>query len=132
MSLRTHSESPYMQYAKLRSGATFHLAGSGMMSYPLSQLPVTIDDLEITGSDFYGYKPLKERLAKLNGVTPENVMCAAGTSMANHMAFAATVEPGDEVLVERPMYELLTSTLQYLGVKVHYFDRRFEEGFRVD
>lgn len=132
MTSRTQSGSPYMQFAKLRSGATFHLASSGMMSYPLSELPVTIDDLEITGSDFYGHKPLKERLAKLNGVTPENVMCAAGTLMANHLAFAATVEPGDEVLVERPMYELLPSTLDYLGAKVHYFDRRFEERFRVD
>ena len=129
---RTQSGSPYMQFAKLRSGATFHLASSGMISYPLLELPVTIGDLEITGSDFYGYAPLKERLAKLNGVKPENVMCAAGTSMANHLAFAATVEPGDEALVERPMYELLTSTLEYLGVKVHYFDRRFEDGWRVD
>jgi aspartate/methionine/tyrosine aminotransferase len=132
MTSRTHSGSPYMQFAKLRSAATYNLASSGMMSYPLSELPVGIEDLEITGSDMYGHVPLKERLAKLNGVAPENVMCAAGTSMANHIAFAATVEPGDEALVERPGYELLASTLQYLGVTVRYFDRRFENGFRVE
>ncbi len=52
--------------------------------------------------------------------------------MANHLAFAATLEPGEEALVERPNYELLVTTLQYLGVNVRYFDRRMEEGFRVD
>ena len=131
MTSRTHAGSPYMQFAK-RSSAKFALASSGLMSYPLAELPVQLVDLEITGNDFYGYAPLKERLAKLNGVRPENVMCAAGTSMANHLAFAATVEPEAEALVERPMYELLTTTLEYLGVKVHSFERRFEDGWRVD
>ena len=132
MTSRTHAGSPYMQYAKLRSAAKYNLASSGMMSYPLAELPVTIEDLEITGLDMYGYVQLKERVAKLNGVTVDNVVCAAGTSMANHLAFAATLEPGDEALVERPTYELLPTTLEYLGVSVRYFDRRMEDGFRVD
>jgi aspartate/methionine/tyrosine aminotransferase len=132
MTSRTHAGSPYMQYAKLRSAAKYNLASSGMMSYPLADLPVKLEDLEITGADMYGYVPLKERLAKLTGVSVDNVVCAAGTSMANHLAFAATLEPGDEALVERPTYELLPSTLEYLGVTVRYFDRRMEDGFRVD
>jgi aspartate/methionine/tyrosine aminotransferase len=132
MTLRTKSGSPYMQFAKLRSEAKYNLATSGVMSYSLFDLPVRLDDLEINGPTVYGYEPLKEALAKLNGVTPERVVCAAGTSMANHLAFAATLEPGDEALVERPTYELLTSTLQYLGVDVRFFDRRMEDDFRVD
>ncbi len=120
-----------MQFAKLRSAATYNLASSGMMSYPLSELPVKLEDLEINGPTVYGYPPLRERLAKMNGVTPEQVACATGTSMANHLAFAATLEPGDEALVEKPTYELLVSTLEYLGVNVRYFDRRMEHGFRV-
>jgi len=132
MTSRTQSASPYMQYAKLRSGATYNLASSGLMSYPLSELPVALEDLEICGQDFYGYAPLRERIAKLNGVSPDNVVCAAGTSMANHLAFAGTLEPGDEALVEWPTYELLVSTLQYLGATVRYFERRAEENFCVD
>ena len=132
MTSRTRSESPYMQFAKLDSAATYSLAGSGMMSYPLAGLPIKIEDLEINGPTLYGFEPLKERLARWNGVTPDRVVCATGTSMANHLAFAATLEPGDEALVERPTYELLVITLQYLGVKVSYFDRQVEEGFRVD
>ena len=132
MSSRTQSGSPYMQFAKLRSDAKYNLATSGVMSYPLSELPVKLEDLEINGTDAYGYAPLLERLARLNGVPPECVMAAAGTSMANHLAMAATVEAGDEVLVEHPTYELLVSTLRYLGATVRYFERRMEEGFRIN
>lgn len=132
MTSRTQSASEYMQFAKLRSAATYNLASSGIMSYPLSGLPVRLEDLEICGPTLYGYGPLKQRIAKVNGVTSEQVVCAAGTSMANHLAFAATLEPGEEALVERPSYELLVSTLQYLGAKVRHFQRRMEDGFRVD
>ena len=132
MPSRTHSGSRYMQFAKLRSGAKYNLASSGIMSYPLKELPVTLEDLEICGSDFYGHAPLRERLATLNGVTADCVVTAAGTSMANHLALAATLEPGEEALVEWPTYELLVTTLEYLGVTVRYFDRRMEDGFRVD
>jgi aspartate/methionine/tyrosine aminotransferase len=121
-----------MQFAKLRSSAKYNLATSGIMSYPLKELPVKLDDLEINGSDDYGYAPLRERLAKLNGVTPDCVVTAAGTSMANHLAFAAALEPGEEALVEWPTYELLVTTLEYLGATVRYFDRHMQTGFRVD
>jgi aspartate/methionine/tyrosine aminotransferase len=132
MSSRTHTGSPYMQFAKLRSAAKYNLATSGIMSYPLAELPVKLEDLEINGPTLYGYAPLKERLAKRNGVTPECVVTVAGTSMANHLAIAATLEPGEEALVEHPTYELLVTTLQYLGATVRYFERRMEDGFRVD
>ncbi len=64
MPSRTHSGSPYMQFAKLRSAATYNLAASGIMGYPLAELPVKLEDLEICGPTLYGYAPLKERLAQ--------------------------------------------------------------------
>ena len=132
MPSRTHAASSYMQYAKLRSEARYNLAASGVMSHPLAELPVKIADLEICGPTLYGYEPLLERLAKLTGVTPDYVVTAQGTSLANHLAFAATLEPGEEALVEWPTYELLTTTLEYLGAKVRFFDRGLEREFRVD
>jgi aspartate/methionine/tyrosine aminotransferase len=91
-----------------------------------------LEDLELTGADAYGYEPLQQALAEKNGVAPSCVVAAAGTSMANHLAMAATFEPGDEVLIEQPTYELLLTTALYLGATVRRFARRFEEGFRVD
>jgi aspartate/methionine/tyrosine aminotransferase len=121
-----------MQFAKLRSAAKYNLATSGIVSYPLAELPVKLDDLEITGSDLYGHAPLRERLARMNGVPSDCVVTAAGTSLANHLAMAATLEPGEEALVEHPTYELLVTTLQYLGATIRYFERRLDDGFRVD
>jgi aspartate/methionine/tyrosine aminotransferase len=121
-----------MEWAKLRSGARFNLAVSGMPNLPLSRLGVTIDDLEITGPGGYGYQPLQEALAAKCGVDPENVVAATGTSMANHLALAALIEPGDEVLIEQPAYELLVTTAEYLGAKISRFPRPFDTGFQLD
>src|SRR5664279_2828826 len=132
MQQRTHMRSPYMEFSKLRSDARYNLATSGIMSYPLADLPVSIADLEIDGPTVYGYAPLRERLARYNGVPPECVFAATGTSFANHMAMAACFNPGDEVLIEHPTYELLDSTAVYLGAKVRHFERRLEDAFRID
>ncbi len=102
------------------------------MSYPLAELPVRIEDLEINGPTVYGYAPLQERLARYTGVPQECVFAAAGTSFSNHMAMAATFDPGDEVLIEHPTYELLESTARYLGARIRRFERRLEDGFRID
>jgi aspartate/methionine/tyrosine aminotransferase len=52
--------------------------------------------------------------------------------MANHLAMAALVQPGCEVLVEDPTYEPLLAVVAYLGARVTRFARRAEDGFRVD
>ena len=132
MTPRSQMGSPYMEYAKLYTGAKYNLATSGMVSYPLAELPVKIEDLEINGPDSYGFAPLVERIARYNNVAPECVVTAAGTSFANHLAMAATFDPGDEVLIEHPTYELLESTALYLGAELRRFERRFEEDFRLD
>ena len=132
MTLRSQMGSPYMEFAKLRSGAKYNLATSGIMSYPLADLPVRMEDLEINGPTVYGYAPLQGRLARYNGVSPDCVVASAGTSMANHLALAATFDPGEEVLIEHPTYELLESTALYLEADLRRFERRFDDGFRLD
>jgi aspartate/methionine/tyrosine aminotransferase len=125
--------SAYMQWAKKRSGSRYNLATSGLRSYALAGLPVTVEDLNpLTRAGDYGYPPLTEALAAHCGVAPENVVTAAGTSMANMLAMAAMVEPGDEVLVEHPTYELLLAALGYLQADVRRFARRAETGFALD
>ena len=52
--------------------------------------------------------------------------------MANHLAMAALLEPGDEILVEEPTYESALSTAEYLGAQVRRFPRSFESGFQLD
>lgn len=132
MTQRSRVRSPYMEFAKLHSGAKYNLATSGIMGYSLRDLPVRMDDLEINGPTLYGYAPLIERIARKNGVARENVMYTLGTSMANQLAFAACTEPGEEVLVETPGYELIDSALMFLGTEVRQYERTFEDGYRLN
>jgi aspartate/methionine/tyrosine aminotransferase len=124
--------SAYLEWAKLHSAARFNLATSGIMGYRLSELGVRIEDLEINGPTKYGYEPLQERLALKCAVTPECVVAANGTAMANHLAMAATIEPGDDVLVEQPTYGPLLEVPSYLGANIMRFERRAKNDYRVD
>ncbi len=124
--------SVYMEWAKTRSRARFNLATSGLMSVPLSEFPVRLEELEITAPGAYGYAPLRERLARHNRVPEECVVAATGTSMANHLAMAAVLEPGDEVLIEQPVYGPLLDVAEYLGARVKPVPRRFETGFALE
>lgn len=125
--------SAYMRWAKERSASRYNLATSGLTKYPLAGLPVTLEDLDpLSRAGGYGYPRLQEALAGHYGVSPENVVAAAGTSMANMLAMAAILEPGDEALVEHPTYELLLAALGYLQAGIKRFPRRAENGFALD
>jgi aspartate/methionine/tyrosine aminotransferase len=122
----------YMEWAKTRSHARFNLATSGLISVPIAEFPLRLEDLELTAPGAYGNPALQQRMAKHNGVPEECVVAAAGTSMANHLAMAAVLDPSDEVLVEQPVYGPLLDVLEYLGARVKRIPRRFEAGFALD
>jgi aspartate/methionine/tyrosine aminotransferase len=122
--------SSYMHWAKTRSTAKFNLATSGMPNLSIRDLRVSLDDLEITDGG-YGYEPLISRIGARYRVAKESIVTAAGTTFANHLAMAALVKPGDEVLFESPAYEPMLATARYLGADVKRFTRRFEDGFAV-
>ncbi len=124
--------SNYLEWAKLHSVSRYNLATSGILSYPLSALPVTIHDLEINGPTIYGYMPLLEKFAEKCGASADAVVTTNGTSMANHLAMAAILNPGDDVLIENPTYGLLLETASYLGANLLRFERRAEDGFQID
>ena len=124
--------SEYMHWAKMSSRARFNLATSGLANLRLADLRVSLDDLEITGESGYGYAPLIDALASRYRVDPASVVTAAGTSFANHLALAALIQPGDEILMESPAYEPLLATALFLGAKVKRFHRRFENQFQVN
>jgi aspartate/methionine/tyrosine aminotransferase len=124
--------SEYIEWAKTGSQAKYNLAVSGVLHYPIAELPVTLADLELSGPSWYGYEPLQNALAAKCQVSPDSVVHAIGTSMANFLAISAIIEPGDEVLVEFPVYDPLLEVPRYLGAAVKRFRRRFEEGFRLE
>jgi aspartate/methionine/tyrosine aminotransferase len=100
--------------------------------WKLRDLPVRIEDLEINGPTFYGYAPLNEALANHCGVPVERLVVATGTSMANYLALATVLKPGDEVLIEVPTYEAILATAKHIGAAIRRFPRTAESGFALD
>src|SRR3989440_11080644 len=127
-----HKHSDYMQWSKTQSRARFNLATSGVAPFPLRELPVDLAKLEINGDDSYGYAPLQQAIAARYQVDPECVVEAAGTSMANHLAMAAILESGDEVLIEHPAYGPILDVARYLQADVMRFRRAEENGWAID
>src|SRR3954469_12999300 len=124
--------SVYMRWAKEHAAARYNLANSGLLGCSTADLDLEPGDLQVNGANRDGYPPLLAAIAAQYGVSPEQVVTAPGTSGANFLAFAALVEPGDEVLVEQPTYEPLLAALGFLGARVRRFSRRFETGYGID
>ena len=125
-------ESEYMHWAKTQRSVRYALSSSEVPGFRMDRLPWTIADLELDGASHYRYPPLREAIAARYGVSAYNVVTADGASMANMLALGALIEPGDEVLFERPTYEPMFAAASFLGADIKRFDRRAEDGFRLN
>ena len=125
--------SPFMHWAKSRPRVKYDLSLSGVLNLPIAALEFDPKQFELHGQNAYGHIPLVDALAAHRQVEPEKVVTVfGGTSLANHLAMAALVENGDEVLIEQPAYDPLLAIAQYLGASIKRFPRRFEERFEID
>jgi aspartate/methionine/tyrosine aminotransferase len=129
---RSLVHSPYTHASKLAPAARFDLTSSAVQAVSLNQLPVRLDELELSGNAPYGDPSLIERLAARAAVSTDCVVPTIGTSLANHLAFSALFDPGDEVLIEQPTYDPLLHTARLLGAIVRRFPRHEENNFAID
>jgi aspartate/methionine/tyrosine aminotransferase len=127
-----HSFAPYMTWAKLHARPAWNLAGSNLLACTIDDLPGAREALQIAGDNDEGYRPLVEAIAARYEVAPEMIATAPGTSGANFLVFLALLRPGDDVLVEQPGYDPLMGAAGALGARVTRFERRFEDGYRLD
>jgi aspartate/methionine/tyrosine aminotransferase len=106
--------------------------GSNVLGCSLDDLPGACEAPALSGKNDDGYAPLVEAIAARYGVTMAQVTTAQGTSGANFTVCAALLEPGDEVLVERPGYDPLLGTPRQMGARTIRFDRDSSTGFALD
>jgi len=125
-------QSDYMHWAKFKPPVRYALTSSEVPHFRMDRLPVTIADLDMDGASHPRYAPLREAIGKRYGFPAERIVAADGTSMANFLAMAALISPGDEVLIEWPTYEPLIGAASFLGALIRRFDRKAENGFRLD
>lgn len=125
-------DAPYMVWAKTRPAARYDLAVSNILGCSLDDLPGAREALDFTGRNDNGYPPLLEAIASRYGVSADRVTSATGASGANFLVCAALLDPGDEVLIERPGYDPLLGAPRMLGAVPVRFDRVFESGYALD
>lgn len=128
----TRVRAPYMEWAKSRPRPAIDLAGSNLDPCRLEDLPGAREALDLAGESPNGYAPLVEAIAAAHGVPPDRVATGSGCSGATFLACAALLEPGDEVLVESPVYDPMPAAARLLGAEVRTFERRFEDGWDLD
>ena len=121
-----------MHWAKFKAPARYSLTMSEVPHFRMDSLPISIADLDLDGASHPRYHPLRDAIARRYGVSSEQVVAADGTSMANFIAMAALISPGDEVLLEFPTYELLLGAASFLGADIKRFERNPAEAFRLD
>jgi len=124
--------SDYMHWAKFKPPVRYALTGSEVPHFRMDSLPWSVADLDLDGASHPRYPPLREAIGRRYGVPAEQVVSADGTSMANMLALAALIAPGDEVLIEQPTYEPLLQAARFLGAKIKRFERRSEDGFALN
>lgn len=119
-----------MEWFKTKSKVSIDLCPSGVESLTRKDLDLRWEDLEISGDNFYGYSPLLQAIGRRYGVSEDSVVSTIGTSQALFLVCAALLEPGDEVLVETPVYEPLLAVPEAFAARVVRLSRRYEEGYQ--
>jgi 2-aminoadipate transaminase len=66
-----------------------------------------------------GYVPLRKWIADKHGVSADQVIVTNGSLQADAFLFNHLVQPGDDVVVEKPTYDRTLLGLQQQGAKVH-------------
>lgn len=116
----------YIRWAMRNYGrARYDLATSGIP-------PVTEAELGPTPARPVPDGELRAAIARFNAVPVGEVMPALGTSHALWLAYAALLSPGDEVVVEHPIYEPLVHAALGQGATVSHFERLAEDGWEID
>jgi len=124
--------SEYLAWVKRRRPARYNLSRSGAPVLALERLGLSLSDFLRNESAEDGWPPLLKRIAELQATSPDRIALAHAASTANHLAMAATLQPGDDVVMEWPVYEPLVRVAEYLGARVVPVRRREEDGWHLD
>lgn len=129
--MRGAMASDYMHWAKHQPPVTYRLSTSEVPHVRMDALDWSVADLDTDGASHPGYRPLRERIAARYDVGVDQVVAADGCSMANMLAMATLIAPGDRVLFEWPAYEPMLAAARFLGAEIARV-RRDPDSFALD
>ena len=122
----------YMSWAKQHYFDTeYSLVPSGM-SWPQRdelEIPAVEPFHEVMYGDPGG---LDEAISEAYGVPQEQILACLGSTQAYAHAFSVLLEPGDEILVEEPAYEVFACLATTQALRTRSFRRRAEMDFDLE
>jgi aspartate/methionine/tyrosine aminotransferase len=101
----------------------------------MSDVPLALEDLALSYQDVKGDEGLRSAVAEMYGaayVRAENVLITNGASEAIFLSLQALLEPGDEALICRPVFQSVPEVAEIAGAAVRFYDYVEQDDFRPD
>jgi len=130
--LKMASEFRHLTWLEHCKGAKHNLGSSSILTYSLKDIGPLDPQQQVGGANPAGDVDLVEMLSQAYRVEKDRIMVTNGAGEANAHIAMVSVEKGDEVLAERPVYQSLIEVPRFLGARVVHFERRLAEGFGID
>ncbi|HKZ63370.1 MAG TPA: pyridoxal phosphate-dependent aminotransferase [Thermoplasmata archaeon] len=109
-----------------------HISHSEILGFRFSEFGKEFPDLDLGEAFPRGSPKLRSLIGAQHQIWPDQVLVCNGASEANFLVQAALLSPGDEVLVENPLYPPLREGLAGFGAAVRRVPRLPAEGWRLD
>lgn len=107
-----------------RHGAPKHnLGASGFQNPLVRELLAGVQPDDVALLDLNAGPELAAAIAKRHGLSPDHVLVTHGTSGANTTVLATLIEPGCNVVAERPTYTPLAALAEGFGAEVRCVER---------
>ena len=120
----------YLAWARTHMGRVkIDLARSNIKALSREELGVPLGELPLASA---GNDALGEVLAKKYAVPRSQVLPTGGATMAIYLAAAALLKPGDQAVVETPVYEPFTRVVEERGAELRPLERRFDRGWQIE
>jgi len=94
--------------------------------------PSSLGDLELGYGSAQGDQRLREAIAALHGVGPEDVVVTVGGMHALFLLAFILCDRGDEAVTTCPVFPLARNVLNAVGASVRVLPLTFERGYRPD
>ena len=113
----------------------YNLASSTGPLWTLAELqdlggdPLSLDDIRLSYAPPQGGKLLRERIAAMHGVDPEQVLVMTGASEALIALTCLFAGDGGSIVLPKPAYPAVPVLARTFGLEVREYDLRREEGF---
>ncbi|GHB44101.1 aminotransferase [Pseudovibrio japonicus] len=126
--------------SELEHGVKYNYSESGVHPMKVEELikltgldPNTIWSTVLDYPQVNGSTLLREHIAKMyEGADAENILVTAGASEANTLVANTLLEPGDNMVAFRPIYEQLTGDVRNRGIEVRYVDLDPYNDWKID